>query len=301
MKFRFYLLFTLFSLLFLFYPGDSHYYHIFAFRRDLFAPRAKPESLSHRPFPYPISQYPPAITADGAYIADRDTFTPVYQKNEHRRFLPASTTKIITALVSYDLYKLDDVIVVKQLHEDGQVMGLVEGEKITVENLLYGALVQSGNDAAFALAGPYGMDRFVEKMNEKAKQLSMNDSHFRNPAGLDAFDQQSSSYDLALAGRALLNNKYLSKIVSTKAITISDVDFKYFHKLTNVNKLLGELQGIGGLKTGFTEEAGENLVTLYKRKDGHEFIIVILKSLDRFKDTTNVVNWLETNVAYQPI
>lgn len=176
-------------------------------------------------------------------------------------------------------------------------MGLVQNERITVENLLYGLLVHSGNDAAYALADNIGFDKFVNLMNEKAKSLKMVSSHFTNPAGLDDFNQVTTPFDLALAARELLNSKELSKIVSTKEIVISDVDFQIFHKLSNVNKLLGEIQGIGGLKTGYTENAGENLVSLYK-KNNHEYIIVILKSQDRFADTTNVVSWINSNVDY---
>src|SRR3989344_9510430 len=125
----------------------------------------------------------------------------------------------------------------------------------------------------------------------------MKNSYFSNPNGLDSGTQHSTAFDLALAARELLKNPYLSKIVSTKEITISDVDFKYFHQLTNVNKLLGEIQGLGGLKTGYTENAGENLVSFYK-KNGHQFVIVILKSQDRFVDTTILVDWIKTNVKY---
>ena len=176
-------------------------------------------------------------------------------------------------------------------------MGLVQNERITVENLLYGILVHSGNDASYAIADEYVFDRFVERMNEKAKELYMNDSRLTNPAGLDDFNQYISPFDLALAGRELLKNQYLAKIVSTKEITISDVDFQVFHRLSNVNKLLGEIQGIGGLKTGYTENAGENLVSFYKH-NGHQFIIVIIKSLNRFIDTKNVVLWIDQNIDY---
>jgi len=177
------------------------------------------------------------------------------------------------------------------------LMELNIGEKITVENLLYGLLVHSGNDAAYVLADNHGFEKFIDLMNKKAKELKMMDSYFKNPAGLDENNQYTTPFDLALAARVLLENPYLAKIVSTKEITISDVDFKYFHKLTNVNKLLGEIAGLGGLKTGYTEEAGENLVSFYK-KNGHQFIIVILKSQDRFYDTTNVINWIEENIDY---
>lgn len=128
----------------------------------------------------------------------------------------------------------------------------------------------------------------------------MKNSNFKNPAGFDAFGQHTTPYDLALAGRALLHNKTLAKMVSTKSITISDVDFKYFHPLHNVNRLLGEVQGVGGLKTGFTIDAGENLMTFYKN-NGHQFLIVVLNSEDRFADTTQIVDWINANVGYLKI
>lgn len=292
------LLFAFYSLLFLFYPGDSKLYHTFAYHRNLFAQHKTDLELSTRPFPVLKQQVDPAITAESAYIVDLPTMTPVFEKNARTRMLPASTAKIITALVAYDLYKPDRVITIRHVLEDGQVMGLIPGEKITVENLLYGLLVHSGNDAAYALAQPIGFNRFIDRMNAKAEELHMTNTHFQNPAGLHSSNQYSSAFDLALAGRAILKNHYLSKIVSTKEIEISDVDYQYFHKLINVNKLLGEIPGIGGLKTGYTIESGENLITLYKRHDGREMLIVLLKSLDRFEDTRTIVNWIDSDVEY---
>ncbi len=298
MKLRFYLLFIFYTLLFLFYPGDNYYFNLFAFNRDLFSKKEIKTETKNNPVPYLKNPfYFPQTSAEGVYIVDLPSFTPILKRNEHSQFFPASTTKIITALVAYDIYKPDQIVTVKKVIEDGQVMGLVVGEKITVENLLYGTLVHSGNDAAYVLAENYGFDKFVDLMNKKASFLHMSGSRFKNPAGLDANGQYSTPFDLALAARELLKNPYLSKIVSTKEIIISDIDFKYFHKLTNVNKLLGEISGLGGLKTGYTEEAGENLVSFYK-KNGHQFILVIMKSLDRFSDTTNAVAWIDANVDY---
>ncbi len=297
MKLKFILPFTFFTLLFLFYPGDSYYFHIFAYNRNLFIEK-KSESLPKiNPVPYLKNQHYPEVSAEGVYIVDLPSFTPVFQRNAREKFLPASTNKIITALVAADVYKPERVIVVKRVVGEGQTMGLFQGERITVENLLYGILVHSGNDAAYALADEYGFQRFVEHMNKKAKELKMDTTHFTNPAGLDDYTQYTSPFDLALAARELLKNKLLSKIVSTKEIVISDIDFQVFHTLVNVNKLLGEIQGIGGLKTGYTENAGENLVSFYKR-NGHQFIIVILKSKDRFADTKNIVRWIQENVDY---
>ena len=135
-------------------------------------------------------------------------------------------------------------------------------------------------------------------MNKKAQELQMKDTHFENPVGYDSARQYTTSFDLALAARELLENKYLSKIVSIKEITISDIDFKYFHVLSNINKLLGEISGIGGVKTGYTEEAGENLVSFYKHENNKEYIIVIMKSEDRFQDTINTVSWIDSNIKY---
>jgi len=298
MKTKFYLLFIFYSLLFLFYPGDYYYFHLFAYNRDLFNKKEIKTEVKINPVPYLKNPfYFPETSAEGVYVVDLPSFTPILERNKHIKFLPASTAKIITALVAFDIYKTDQIITVKKTISEGQLMELNIGEKITVENLLYGLLVHSGNDAAYVLADNHGFEKFIDLMNKKAKELKMMDSYFKNPAGLDENNQYTTPFDLALAARVLLENPYLAKIVSTKEITISDVDFKYFHKLTNVNKLLGEIAGLGGLKTGYTEEAGENLVSFYK-KNGHQFIIVILKSQDRFYDTTNVINWIEENIDY---
>ncbi len=217
--------------------------------------------------------------------------------------LPASTAKIVTALVVFDLYKPEDIITIHNPLPEGQVMGLIEGEKITVENLMYGILVHSGNDAAYALAQKIGTAHFAELMNKKAQALHMNNSLFSNPAGLDVAgkDQYTTALDLALAARALLKNPYLAKFVSTKEIVVSDTDFKYFHELKNVNKLLGEVQGVGGLKTGYTIEAGENLVSFYKAPTGHQYVIVVLKSQDRFLDSLSIIQWIQTSIDYAPV
>jgi D-alanyl-D-alanine carboxypeptidase (penicillin-binding protein 5/6) len=293
--------FLTFSFLLLFYPGNYWLTHVFS-QRDLWVEKPTPQFAVHsvpevnKNAPYPF------ISAEGVYIADLSSFTPIFERNSKERLFPASTAKIITALVVADVFKPTDVIVVtKQITKDDQpdwqLMGLVNGEKMTVENLLYGTLVYSANDAAYTLANAYGYDRFIEKMNEKAAALGMKNSHFKNPIGIDDYEQLTSAYDLALAARALLKNSYLAKFVSTKEITISDVDYKYFHRLSNVNELLGKVVGIGGLKTGYTELAGQNLVSFYK-KNGNQYIIVVLKSLDRFEDTKILTQWIDAYVEH---
>ncbi len=302
MKSRTYFLFFFFTMLFLFYPGDSEYFRLYAYNRKLFATISEEQlkDITINPIPQVRFQSYPTLTSYAAYVVDLPSFTPLIDFNSKTKLFPASTVKVITALVAMDIYKTDDVITVKRALDEGQVMGLQQGERITVENLLYGILVHSGNDAAYALADAYGFDKFIVLMNKKAQALGMRDSHFTNPAGLDDAPQHITAFDLALASRALLMNNFLRKVVATKEITISDVDYQIFHKLSNVNVLLGEIQGIGGLKTGYTEFAGENLVSFYK-KNGHQYIIVVLKSKDRFEDTRSVVKWIDENVSFTDV
>lgn len=252
------------------------------------------------PAPYPTNTtgiFPGAeITATGVVILDVDSGVYLYKQNETELFSPASTTKILTALVSLDAYELGDVLTVTTLVNAGQDMGLVSGERLTVENLLFGLLVQSGNDAAWALAENYpgGVDAFVAAMNKKSKKLHLTSSLFTNPVGYEDPSHKMTPLDLAKLSSFALTDKTIAKMVAIPQITVSDVTHTYFHPLTNVNELLGKVPGVGGIKTGWTEEAGENLVTLVER-DGHRVIIVVLKSQDRFEDTALLIDWVFGN------
>lgn len=256
------------------------------------------------PAPYPTNVtgiYPGAeVTAGGVVIEDVDSGVILYQRNSYEPFAPASTTKILTALVALDAYSLDDVLTVKTLMNNGQTMKLVSGERMTVENLLYGTLIQSGNDAAWALAENYpgGVSAFVAAMNEKAKALHLTQSRFTNPVGFDDPNHTMTPMDLARLATVALSHKTIAKMVAIPQITISDVTHTYFHNLTNVNQLLGKIPGVGGIKTGWTEGAGENLVTLVER-GGRRVIIVVLKSKDRFTDTTKLIDWVFVNHRWE--
>ncbi|MCX6793597.1 MAG: D-alanyl-D-alanine carboxypeptidase [Candidatus Gottesmanbacteria bacterium] len=255
------------------------------------------------PAPYPVNitgVYPgPEVSATGVVVLDIDSGVYLYKRNETIELSPASTTKLLTALVAIDNYNLDDVVTIKRMNIDGQSMGLVPGEQITVENLLYGALIYSGNDAAWALSEYYpgGEPKFVEAMNEKAKELHLIHSTFTNPVGYDDLSHKMTPLDLALLGEAALDNKTIAKMVAIPEITISDVTHTYFHQLKNVNELLGKIPGVGGIKTGWTEEAGENLITLVERS-GHRVITVVLHSQNRFGDTSKLIDWIFGNYQW---
>lgn len=264
-------------------------------------------SRSELPLP-PIHPYPVNVTgvypgedisASGIVVLDADSMVYLYKRNEGMHLSPASTTKILTALVALDAYKLDDIVQIGKVENDGQVMGLVPGEKITLENLLYGALIHSGNDAAYALADfyPGGRGAFVAQMNRKAKSIGMDESSFTNPAGYDGDTHKVTALDLSRLAVAALSNPTIMKMVAIPQITISDVTHSIFHKLTNVNQLLGKIPGVAGIKTGWTEEAGENLITLVDR-GGRRIIFVVLHSLDRFGDTIKLIDWAFYNYRF---
>ncbi len=251
-------------------------------------------------YPQKVSQLPPPeITAEGVLVMDLDSAVVLFEKNPHQTFSPASTTKLMTALVALEYYQPDQILVVNKPIKEGRVMGLVEQERISVENLLYGALVHSANDAALTLAQNYpgGVLAFVEKMNEKAQLLGLKETNFTNPIGFEDHQHYISPYDLAQLSRIALSNKEIKKMISTKFITVADVDYRIFHNLENVNTLLGKVPGVAGVKTGFTPEAGEVLTTMVKR-DNHEVLIVLLKSKDRFGETEALINWVFDNFAW---
>ena len=225
-----------------------------------------------------------------AYIIyDSKSRAAIIGKNEKLRFAPASSVKIMTAIIALEYYDPEQVLTAENLNVvEGSKMKLVEGEKITVINLLYGLMLPSGNDAAYVLAQnfPGGMEAYVKKMNEKAKELDLQNTKFIDPAGYDD-NNYTTAYDLARLGAYALKNPQLAKIVSTKSISVTDVSGQIIHQLVNLNELLG-IEGITGIKTGFTDEAGGVLVTSYGRGD-RTYIIVVLNSSDRFADTKNVI------------
>lgn len=240
----------------------------------------------------------PVISAQSVLAQDLDSGVTLYEKNPDKVVLPASTTKIVTALVAMDHYGLDDVITVHGISVVGQKMGLIEGEKMNVRNLLYGLLVYSANDAAEVLAKNYcidatncGREIFVKAMNDKVAQLGLTDTNFSNPTGLDQESHYSTAHDLVRVSVEAMKNPLFAKIVGTRDFIVKSTDEKFVHKLRNINALLGKVDGVKGVKTGWTEGARENLVT-YIERDGKRILIALLGSQDRFGETTELINWV---------
>ncbi len=240
------------------------------------------------------------VSAKAVYIEDIDTGTVLFEKNAERLLLPASTTKLITALVVRDLFSLDEVVTVTNVEQiEGFSVGLHNGEKLTVHSLLKSALIQSSNDSAFNLAMHYqaGVDEFVKLMNKKAEELHLKSSYFQNPAGFDDKEQRSSAHDLAIIAKEVMKDEVLREIVGTKHTSISDVTEQYVHQLYSTHQLLGVDPSVVGIKTGTTNGASEVLITQFNRR-GHRVIIVLMGSEDRYKETASLIDWVFANYVW---
>lgn len=241
---------------------------------------------------YPIlnNEHEPVLTAQSAIVYNTDTKTTIYEKNANYRFTPASTVKIMTALVALDVYKLDDVLKATGVSTvEGSKMGLFEGEEMKVSSLLYGLMLPSGNDVAHVFASNHpggGYPAFINHMNIKAKQIGLINSQFVDPSGYNDANFTTAK-DLTKLAIVALKNPYFREVVATKRITLSDSTGEIPHTISNLNRLL-DYSDVYGIKTGFTNEAGEVLVTSIHYKD-QEYIVVVLKSEDRFQDTEKIM------------
>lgn len=243
----------------------------------------------------------PEITAKAVYAEDLESGKPLFYKNAEEPILPASTTKIATALVVLQNYNLEDVATVSGMKSvSGQKMGLLDGENITIKNLLYGLLVHSGNDAAEVLSRVHsgGKENFILSMNRLADSLGLKKTHFVNPSGIDAYLHFSTARDLTKLAEFAIENPIFADLVKTQKADVTSVDGKITHHLESTNKLLGKVPGVLGVKTGTTTNSGESLITLIER-DGHRVMISVLDSKDRFVDTETLIDWIFANYHWK--
>mgnify|MGYP001022550571 CR=1 FL=1 len=220
-------------------------------------------------------------SATSAILMDVDSGRVLYAQNENAKMLIASTTKIMTALVALENGELRGTVKVtaEAANTEGSSMYLKAGEKLTLETLLYGLMLSSGNDAAVAVAqGVAGStDKFVKLMNQKAKELGMSGTSFANPNGLDDEKHYSTARDMAVLACAAMNNEAFARIVSTRSVTVGG------RTLINHNKLLSYVDGCIGLKTGYTKAAGRTLVSC-ARRNGQRLVAVTLQDGNDWAD-----------------
>lgn len=242
----------------------------------------------------------PEVTAVAAVVMEAKTGKVVYKKNADQRRAPASTTKIMTGLLALEKKgdSLDQMVTasVKAAATGESSIWLEEGEKLSLDNLLYGLLLNSGNDAAVAIAEYISgsEEEFANEMNKKAKEIGAIHTHFANPNGLPNNDHYTTAYDLALIARTALNNPKFAEIVSTKTKAIPWPGHEWNRQLINTNKLLWRLEGANGIKTGYTNAAGHCLVSSATR-DGQQFIAVVLGSQQAWDDSANLLEYAFAN------
>lgn len=231
----------------------------------------------------------PALSASCAILVDGSTGRVLYEKNPDEKRPIASITKLMTALVAVrSTPDLKQEVEVKREYtlDGGSSMYLKPGEKVTLETLLYGLLLVSGNDAALAIADfcGGGLDTFVGWMNDWAAELGMENTHFSNPSGLPDDSHYSTAADMAKLARVVMEDEMLAKIVSTRSITIGG------HSFTNHNKLLWQYEGCVGMKTGYTDAAGRTLVSCAER-EGQRLIAVTLNAPNDWKDHASLLDY----------
>lgn len=245
----------------------------------------------------------PETNSRSCVVIDRETNIILYGKNENVKRKMASTTKIMTAIIIIENYNLNDTIEVskKAAGTAGSRLGLKTGDKITIRDLLYGLMLRSGNDAAVALAEYAGKDiqGFSILMNKKAYELGLTNTHFETPHGLDSNEHYTTAYELALLSNYALNNSTFAQIVGTKNYTINING--YPKNLSNTNELLGNLNGVYGIKTGFTNGANRCLVSACKRNNMDIICVVLGADTKKFRtsDSVKLINYVFDN--FEPV
>ena len=232
-------------------------------------------------------------------VLERSTNTVLFEQNGYDKTAMASTTKIMTAIIALENSNLTDTVSIskKAANTGGSTLGIYSNSTMTIESLLYGLLLRSGNDCAVAIAEHIGgdLEKFAVLMNQKARELNLKNTNFVTPHGLDSNEHYTTAYDLAILTNYALNNEIFRKIVGTKSCNIPVGNSS--RTITNTHELLGNTGGLYGVKTGFTGNAGRCLVSACKR-DNLDIIIVVLGAAtkkQRTVDTINLINYIYKN------
>lgn len=250
---------------------------------------AKPQvttSIALPPIPVPTH------TAQAVLVIDRSTGAVLYEHQADKPLMPASTTKLVTALVAWKEYAKDELVLINTGPTIGQSLRFAENEQMSVHDLVKALLISSANDAALALANHYkdsGYQGFVMAMNQFARELKLSQSHFVNVSGLESPGHTMSARDLAIVADYLLSDPELAAIVDTTASSVTGESGQVY-PLRTTNQLLVSNPAVYGIKTGWTDNAGECLVA-GMRIDDRDVLTVVLGSQDRFGETEALLAW----------
>jgi D-alanyl-D-alanine carboxypeptidase len=266
-----------------------------------FGPTATALHASAVPQATPTPGPPPQITGLAAAILEEPCGKTVYAFNEHTTYPPASLTKMMTALVAAQNGSMGELITSPidggQLSQatDGTVIGLTVGQQLTLRDLLYGLMLRSGNDAALAIAVAIGGGEqgFVQMMNDEAKTLDLKDTNFTNPHGLDDQHLYTSANDIARIGVELLKNPDLAQIVRTQEYTPASAGWDG-GPWENIDLILSQYDGAIGIKTGYTDTAGQTIVAAAER-GGRTLVVSVMHSGDEYVDAGALLDWAFDN------
>ena len=230
--------------------------------------------------------YEAEISAESAVVINAETKEIIFEKNAFLKKSMASTTKIMTSLIAVESGRLSaKVTVTDKIHSDGSSVGLKEGYTLTLENLVYAMMLESGNDAAEVTAEYFcaSEERFSDMMNKKAREIGMNNTNFVTASGLDSDEHYTTAYDMALLGAYAVRNPVFRRFCSTETKTLTYINPSVTMMFSNHNKLLNNCEGVYGIKTGFTKKSGRCLVTSCQR-NGINLVCVTLNAPDDWND-----------------
>lgn len=261
------------------------------------------EKIEYTTMPYlKVGSPPYSAAAKSALIYDVISGKVIYSKNIDQSYAIASLTKLMTVLIIMQEHSPDETVIIPDnlpdLGSADQKINITPGEKFKLSELMKATLIYSANDVVNALAvwDSGSIEKFATKMNDYAKKWDLQNSHFTNPSGLDETGHVSSAQDLAKLSNILLHNNTFRTIINTQKATVQDLSGKTYNVTTTNQNLT--LSYVYGIKTGFTENAGQSLVLL-AQKNGHEIIALVLDSPDRFAETKNMVDYTFNNYIWK--
>lgn len=245
-----------------------------------------------------------SINSEAYAVLECSTNRLLYSKNKDEKLPMASTTKVMTAILALEKGNLNDVVNIKKEYTgiEGTSIYLKEGEKLTLEDLLHGMMLVSGNDAAVAVAYHIGgsIEGFAKMMNEKARELGMKNTNFKNPNGLPDDEHYTTAYDFALLASYAMKNENFVKIINDKKWSMPYEGKENGRVIYNRNKLLNSYEGSNGVKTGYTKKAGKCFVFAAKRND-MQVVGVVLKSANHYIDSKNLLDMSFSNYKMEKI
>lgn len=241
----------------------------------------------------------PAISAKSAIIMDFNTGRILFEKDSSQKLQIGSLTKLASTVIALENLDLKNVITLTadDISFKGSLLRFYAGEQYSIESLLKFALIESNNNAIYAIASSLGIELFVKKMNEFAQRLGMINTSFQNPIGLDNEENYSTADDIAILLNNISRYPLIKDILTQKSIEIRSKNNRKI-LISNINRLIDDPDVIFG-KTGTTQKALQNYAALIRAPDNRELVLVILNSQNRYKDAQNLISWLKEGFVWQ--